>query len=284
MSDERQAQLNALIDTLITEALDEHGDLAPPWARHPDLTTGSIGWRMGEGGCWLKMWWRWMGRQPTDRAWRLAYLQRHPPAPCPWQGLALSVFDPTFEDDGGTDVGDEVAEELEARHLALLHELEHAGVVGDDVAILAWLRLEDPPRPPWEGTSVPPSELLYHARRLSFFARWARRRREEGTLAPWLASVPAPGRAWRAFRDALADGQPPARLPRDRREQLAILLAAHGEPPPPWTRGQAPAALERRFKRRASYAGAWFEWAMESFDDATTWAGDHRAPARDRPA
>lgn len=110
-------------------------------------------------------------------------------------------------------------------------------------------------------------------RRLSFFARWARRRREEGTLAPWLASVLAPGRAWRAFRDALADGQPPARLPRDRREQLAILLAAHGEPPPPWTRGEAPAALQRRFKRRASYAGAWFEWAMESFDDAPTWAG-----------
>jgi len=77
-----------------------------------------------------------MGRQPTDRAWRLAYLQRHPPAPRTWQGLALSVFDPTFEDDGGTDVEDAVADE--ARRLALLHELEQAGVVGDDLAILAW--------------------------------------------------------------------------------------------------------------------------------------------------
>ena len=31
----------------IAEARDEHGDVAPPWARYPEIPAGSIGWRMG---------------------------------------------------------------------------------------------------------------------------------------------------------------------------------------------------------------------------------------------
>ncbi|MCX4241133.1 hypothetical protein [Paraliomyxa miuraensis] len=273
MSDEREA----IIDGLIAKALDEHGDLAPPWARHPDIPKDSIGWRMGAGEGWLMMWWQWMERQPTDRTWRLAYLQRHAPAPRSWQRSAMWVLDPTakedyddHEDDGDED---EVAGVLDERQRALLHELEHAGVVGDDVAILAWLRLADPPGPPWDERRTVATAVRYDARSLSFLARWARDRRNDGTLARWLEAVAEPSPGWRAFRDALASGQPPARLPDDPREQLAILLAAYGEPPSPWSRGESPEALELQFEDDTSFAGAWVEWAMESFDDRTTWLG-----------
>lgn len=266
MSDE----CHVLIDEHTAEELDEHGDLAPPWARYPDIPNGSIGWRMGGGEGWLMMWWEWMKRQPVDRPQRLAYLQRHPPAPRSWEDSVLWVVDPSLSDEEDEDDGDDA---LDERRRALLHELEQAGAIGDDVAIVAWLARNDPPEPPWATERSLESAVRYDARALGFLARWAQGRREEGTLAAWLRAAPEPSGAWLAFRDALATGQPPTTLPADCRQQLAILLAAAGEPPPPWTRGEPPEAIEQRFEDDTTYAGAWAEWAMESFDDPTTWMG-----------
>ncbi len=267
MSDDR----HALIDTLIAKELDVHGDLAPPWARYPEIPNGSIGWRMGGGEGWLMMWWQWLARLPTDRAVRLAYLRRHPPAPRSWTRSAMSVIDPDFEDDFEDEGDDEVADALDERRRSLRSELEQAGVLVDDAAIGAWLLRNDPPRAPWVGEGSVAGAVRYGARALNFFVRWAVARRAEGRLASWLEAVPPPPRGWRAVHDALASGRAPAALPRDAREQLAILLAAQGDPPPPWTRGEPPAAIEQQFEEDTTYAGAWSEWATDSFDDASSW-------------
>lgn len=236
-------------------AIADRDDMAPPWAKYPEIQQGSLGWRMGTGEDWLMNWHDWIVARPADRAQRIAYLGRHPPAPRNWADTARWVVDPGAEGDART---------------ALNHELVALGLVADDVAILAWLALHDPPAPPWREGS-PADAVRYEARALNFFVRWALRQRADDRLEPWLAAAPRPLRAWRAFHDALRSGQVNGPLPRAPRHQLAILLAAMGDPPPPWTRGEPPTALARQFEDRTTYAGAWFEWAFDSFDDLATW-------------
>lgn len=240
----------------------EPGDVAPPWARFPEIIHGSIGWRMGAGEDWICAWADFLDDLPGDREQRLAYLRRHPPAPRNWADTAVWVVEPGLRGDD-----DAVVERREA----VQRELEQAGVIADDVAIVAWLARNDPPEAPWRAGVSLANEVRYGARGLTFFVRWALGRRAEGRLAEWFAAAARPGREWQAFRDALVSGRVEGKLPRDPRKQLAILLAAAGDPPPPWTRGERPAALEQRFEDRTTYAGAWCEWAGDAFDDEATW-------------
>jgi len=229
---------------------------------------GSIGWRMGSGESWLMMWWAWLEQQPEDRSFRLAYLKRHPPAPRTWLRAALNVVDPARAADDDDDDDDEGPPDP-----ARLRELEQHGLVADDAAIVAWTRRNDPPDPPWARNRSVKAAVRYGARALGLFVRWAVHRRGRGRLAAWSAAAPPPPYTWEPFRDALLSGELPPSLPDDPREQLAVLLAAHGEPPPPWTRGEDPPALERHFQEPTTYAGAWAEWVLDSFDDPTTFTG-----------
>jgi hypothetical protein len=52
-----------------------------------------------------------------------------------------------------------------------------------------------------------------------------------------------------------------------------VLLAAHGEAPPPWALSEAPSRFGQCFEDDASYADAWCPWAYEAFDDDPSWRG-----------
>lgn len=259
MSSDRQASLHRRI----AAAIDAHGDVAPPWAKYPEIPAGSLGWRMGYGEDWLDVWGAWLALQPTARAWRLAYLRRHPPAPRTWADSAIAVLAPDGDDD----------EEDDERDPELVAELEAAGVIGDDVAVRAWQALHgrSPPAPWSSPATTLAGSVRYGARELNFWARWCAARRLSGELDTWLAQAPEPSPAWRALRDAAASGAAPEPLPDDPRERLAVLLAAHGDAPAPWQLGHDPTSLRQEFDDRVSYADAWFAWVLEVFDDPATW-------------
>lgn len=249
---------------MIAEARDDHGDVAPPWARCPEIPMGSIGWRMGYGESWWTLWDRWLSRQPTDRAWRSAYLQRHPPAPRSWVETAYRALavDAEFED------------ELDEEQMA---QLEALGVVGDDVAMPAWERLHGASPPaPWASDASVDTSVRYGARELDFWARWCAARRAAGSLAAWLNSAPPAPKSWNTVREAAARGAAPKVVRGGPLRRFAVLLAAHGQPPAPWRVSEAPGRGEDE-EPEASYTGAWALWALYRFDDAATWLAYLRA-------
>lgn len=251
----------------IDEVLDAHGDVAPPWARCPEIAFGSIGWRMGYGETWLDRWEAWLAEQPTDRGWRLAYLRRHPPAPRSWATAVARVLGGARED-----------EEVDEVEPGLLAELEAAGLVGDDVGFGAWLALHgEAPPAPWTagGAEGSPREAVrYGARELDFWARWCATQRASGGLERWLKTVPPAPESWAGLLAAAVSGVAPATAAEDAFARVAVLLAAHGQPPAPWVVGEPPSSLREDFEaEEAGYADAWSVWVLDRFDDAATWRG-----------
>ena len=86
MSDERQGSADERLEAIITESLDEHGDVAPPWARFPEIPNGSIGWRMGAGEGWDATTWQ-------------GYLQRFPGASPEWDHAVRQELSWLFHDE-----------------------------------------------------------------------------------------------------------------------------------------------------------------------------------------
>src|SRR4051812_1058090 len=85
----------------IPQFLDGNGDLAPPWAQFPIYEGFTIGWRMGGGEDWLGMWHVFLeDLDPSPRV-RLAYQQRHPPAPFTWANAAYEVLHPELANERG---------------------------------------------------------------------------------------------------------------------------------------------------------------------------------------
>ncbi len=242
-------------------------ELPPPWAKHPEIPAGSIGWRMGYGEGFLVQWHEWLAQQPTDRELRAAYLRRHAPAPRTWAQSVAYVLEPDREDDD--DEGDEDDDELQD---ALVAE----GLVGDDVAMAAWEAIHgEAPEAPWamhwHGGKLD-SAARYGGRELTFFARWCAKRRSDDRLAAWLRSVPSPGPAWKPMGHAVRHGTPPSGWsPASAWQRLGVLLAAHGEAPPPWVLGESPDSIGKPHDDHSSYADTWCSWHYDAFDDRKTW-------------
>jgi hypothetical protein len=254
-------------------------ELPPPWAKHPEIPWGSIGWRMGYGESWLMAWGEWLEQQPRDRELRAAYLRRHPLAPRTWAWAVAAVLEPEPDDAEVEDEDYEAANEAHAIRLAA------EGLIGDDVALGAWeARQGDAVEAPWAASGHGGrlgSAARYGGRRLTFWARWCASRREDGRLAAWLRSVPEPETAWEPMRDAVRDGKVPVGWSTASSwERVAVLLAAHAEVPPPWEHGEPPSSLRQHYDEDSSYADAWCSWAYEAFDDGNSWRaylGRHEA-------
>jgi hypothetical protein len=244
-------------------------ELPPPWAKHPEIPWGSIGWRMGYGESWMMRWGEWLEQQPRERGWRAAYLRRHLPAPRTWARVVAGVLEPEREDED--EDGDyEAVNEAHAKLLAV------EGLVGNDVAMGAWEALQgEAPEAPWAmrwhaGTLA--STARYGGRELTFWARWCASRRRDGRLEEWLRSAPAPEAAWEPMRDAVRDGKAPEGwVAASSWETIAVLLAAHAEAPPPWERGEPASSLRQDYADDSSYADAWCSWVYDAFDDGSSW-------------
>jgi hypothetical protein len=246
-------------------------ELPPPWVKHPEIPAGSIGWRMGYGEGFLVQWHEWLAQQPKDRTRRAAYLRRHATAPRTWAQTVAYVLEPDREDEQDDD--DDDGDELEGeQHEALVAE----GLVGDDVAMGAWEAIHgEAPEAPWamrwHGGKLG-SAARYGGRELTFWARWCAKRRSDGRLDAWLRSAPNAGPAWKPMRNAVRHGAVPSDWsPASAWERLGVLIAAHGEAPPPWVLGESPGSLGGRHEDDSSYADAWCSWHYEAFDDRKTW-------------
>lgn len=255
-------------------AMADSDDLQPPWAKHPEISWGSVGWRMGYGESWLMRWQAWLGQQPVDRAWREAYLRRHPPAPRSWANVVAEILEPPGDPNRDDDDSDENVEDAVDGGLA--KRLADEGWLGDDVAMDAWEALhgEHPEAPwvaRWHAGELGPA-ARYGARQLTFWARWCARRREDGRLDAWLREVPEPGPAWAPVHDAIRRGEvSPTGNATSSWERIAWLIAAHAEAPPPWSLGEPPTSFRDAYTNDSSYADAWCSWAYDVFDDDTSW-------------
>jgi hypothetical protein len=245
-------------------------ELPPPWAKHPEIPLGSIGWRMGYGESWMMRWGEWLEQQPRDRGWRVAYLRRHPPAPRSWAHTVAGVLEPAREDEEDADEDYEAANERLAKQLAV------EGLVGDDVAMGAWEALHgDGPEAPWAAgwhAGKLGSAARYGGRELTFWARWCASRREDGRLDAWLRRVPAPDASWEPMREAVRHGWMPSEwVAGSAWERSAVLVAAHAEAPAPWELGEPPSSLRQEYEDDSSYADAWCSWVYDAFDDGSSW-------------
>ncbi|MCB9756024.1 MAG: hypothetical protein H6713_39385 [Myxococcales bacterium] len=269
----------------IAESLDAHGDIAPPWARCPEIPLGSIGWRMGYGEHWLTLWYTWLSEQPTARADRLAYLRRHPPAPRTWAEHVARVLEPSVDRDRDVDEDEDNENDDDALDAdePWLRELIADGLVQHDAARLAWARLHGAAPPaPWAQRWHDGSLLrcaCHGARELTFFTRWGAARRKDRRLASWLAAVPPAPAGWSAFVEALTTGSCPRALaralaaPAQGWAALAITLAADGLARAPWRLGVPASSFRDEHGDDVGYADAWCWWAFECFDDRPTWRG-----------
>lgn len=74
------------------------------------------------------------------------------------------------------------------------------------------------------------------------------------------------------MRDAVRDGaMPPGWRPGSAWEHVAVLLAAHAEPPPPWELGEPSSSLQQEFEDDPPYADAWSSWVYDAIDDGASW-------------
>lgn len=230
--------------------LDEHGDLAPPWAQFPEYERYTLGWRMGVGEDWLGLWHVFVEQLPKSDAARLAYLRRHPAAPLNWADHVDAVL--RWRDDN-------IGEYSELSHARVL-ELEHLGLVGSDVAFSTWLdRQRGKIVWPWLIVSTPETAARYHTRAFWFWSRQALLNR--GTIAP--PSLPDP---WSECREPLLTGNLPTPDLARGLHSMAMLLCA-GRPPPPWRLGLSLSDFEDSFEDDMGYVDAFRLWAMSCFDD-----------------
>jgi len=254
---------------------DPQGELPPPWAVFPDYEHGTIGWRMGTGESYLGWWWEFLATQVgPEPAHRLAYLQRHPPAPVTWWKTVQQVWDTTVStrldalEDGDTP-GDEA--KAEAAAAAQRQVLRDAGVIADDVAYRTWLARGAHP-PPWHGNETLVHAARYDTRSLWFWSRKLASMRTQD-LSFWDAPPPV---AWQAWADVAQSQQCPALDAQQGLASLAWMLAADALVGP-WSLGLVPADAEGNFDMDMNSAEAFSLLLMCAFDDRT-----HQAAVMDQ--
>ena len=66
----------------IAEELTPQGDLLPPWLRHPEIPSMSIGWRMGYGESYMMAWDEWVSQMEQESL--VQYFKKYLPIPHNW--------------------------------------------------------------------------------------------------------------------------------------------------------------------------------------------------------
>lgn len=250
------SEYEAHLEARVAEELAGRDELPPPWAVYPEFPHGSAAWRQGVGEDWLALWMHWTKSLPPARAARAQYLRRFPPAPARWLKLVADVL---------------VGAERRRKDRDPQEEAYGLGLVQPDAAYGAWRRMAgEPPAPPWEWEpGATPADLMRRRTRgLGFWTRWAAENRRGG-----LAIGEEPGE-WGRFVHALLEAKVPSWVGfrvYDTWEKHALVLAAHGELPPPWERGERVRDLHRKLPEEPSYADAWATWVPLAFDDDESW-------------
>jgi hypothetical protein len=236
-------------DEHLDEQLDEHGDIAPPWAKFPGYERHTIGWRMGIGEGWLCFLSEFLERMGNHPGVREAYLRRHPPAPHTWADYVRWVLDESDDDDRTDPLAD-----LEAR-----------GLIAVDAAFTCWCRQNPGPNWPWQWDAELRDVARYRTRELSF---WSRQLTLTDGPRPTLPTNIPPG--WDPVVEVLR-GAPPEPDLAHGLVALASFLA-RGWPPAPWVCGLELSSFEDTFNDDMGYADAFSLWLGSAFDDRPTLA------------
>lgn len=240
----------------ISEHLDKHGDIAPPWEKFPTYERYSLGWRMGGGEDWISLWSVYLEDLGRSYSVRLAYLKRHRPAPVTWASNVWSVYHKDLD----------MPEKLSsAQHQELLDE----GLIGHDVAYETWLTCEPNALNwrPWTYAENPEEAARYETRELLF---WGRRVREERTREGAVTShasdvIPE---AWADVARVLATGKlDPEDLKPERGLWLIAMMCATHHVMMPWELGCEPGSFADSFEMDMHYTDAFRLWSMSAFDD-----------------
>ncbi len=218
--------------------------LTPPWAKYPDYTRYTIGWRMGSGESYKYDWWDSIKGLAADKDTRLAYLRQHPKAPYSWADHVNSILFPEQKD----------------AHLPLatLIELE---LVQSDVAYHTWLAQQDELASPWLSYPRDPlTTARYDTRSFWFWSRQLVEVREQGVLD--LSTLPED---WEALRPLILTGQLDKLNPSQGLLTLAKMFCT-GHVLPPWSLGLQP-DKDTSFEEDMNYTSAYNLWVMSAFDD-----------------
>ena len=237
--------------------LDEMGDLPPPWEKFPHFEHNSMGWRMGDGEDWLRLWHLFLEQLGPGFEVRLAYLRRHPPAPVVW---AASVYHALYSQSGREPKpeDDDVAEALVAeRRDSLLKQ----GLLASDIAYPTWLRQQRGIVWPWAYERTARKTARHYRRELWFWSRQIAGLREGPSWAP--PKVPV---GWRSCASALETGKVGRLDLRQGLISLAQMLSA-GRVQPPWQLGLELSDFADSFENDMGYVDAFRLWGQSVFDD-----------------
>jgi hypothetical protein len=242
----------------LSDELDANGDLTPPWEKFPTYERYTIGWRMGDGEGWLSYWYVFLENLDPAFETRLAYLQRHPPAPKNWADRVYGVLYPSAEDAEGAENEDQIIDQRRA-------ELLYLGLIASDASFPIWLSQQEGVRWPWEFSTDPdesPEHVArYWTRDLWFWSRQVAALRSQSGWTP-----PEGPESWQACAGALATGQLPAFDLTHGLLSLAQMLAA-GRVLAPWQVKLTPADFVDSFEMDMGYVAAFRLWIMSAFDD-----------------
>jgi len=230
----------------------DKSEIVPPWEAFPAHEISSMGWRMGDGEEHCCEWNEFIEAIPTDYDSRLAYLQRHRPAPLSWGDRVLDVLCPEAESD--QEYGCSAAE---------VERLLNLGLVAHDAAYQTWLNGQPGIKWPWTlavGDS-PEQAARYVTREFWFFSRQMRAAREAGILN--LVESPA---EWRAVEPELTTGKLGKVDSAQGLLTLARMLCA-GKVQAPWLLGLTLADFADSFDMDMGYCDAYRLWLMCAFDD-----------------
>jgi hypothetical protein len=237
----------------LPEHLDSNGDLAPPWVEFPEYERHTLGWRMGGGESWMIMWGIFLEKLGTDPAVRLAYLQRHAPAPFTWADTVHAVLNPSGDDEDEN-------EEDDVTRGSRAQDLERRGLIASDIAYSTWCR-RYPDYVPWRHAKTPFDAARHGTRDFWFWSRRVQELRERGE---WRApELPA---AWEACAAALREGAAGAVDVDQGLRTLAKMLCA-GRVVPPWELELEPEQFADSFDDDMGYVDAYRLWGMSAFDD-----------------
>ena len=241
----------------IAKHIDNNGDIEPPWARFPDYTRYSIGWRMGAGESWMDMWLAWLETLPTDLATRRAYLERYPAAPFNWSTLVQSVLSP--DDDNGDALNGDISTK----------QLVAWGLVAHDVAFSSWQRhILECAEGLAKAHKTPNLAARYSTRALGFLMRYGVEKREAGEFEEWFVTLPTFHEEWSKLFHAWSLGVPRyfPKLEKGYR-RLIFEMAVFGEARPPWLFDLEPDTYTDDIEMSIDYTDAWALWLDNAFDD-----------------
>jgi hypothetical protein len=242
----------------LAENLDARGDLAPPWEKFPTYERMTIGWRMGHGETWLGFYHAFTDSLGPAFDARLAYLQRHAPAPVSWADWVWSTLHPDEEDEEDEDLEDDAHDTRENERRS---ELRRLGLIASDVAFTTWLRQQERVRWPWEHSETPENAARYWTRELWF---WSRQVSALRAGPAWRA--PEVPEAWQACAAPLATGSVGEIDAGKGLLSLARMLSA-GAVSAPWQIGLDVADFTNSFEMDMGYVDAFRLWGMSAFDD-----------------